>query len=93
MGDRGSRDGRNRAVKLLRRHADLGIPPAQVADAPAHHEVDVFAASGVGKVALGGVADDDVIGFALAAEVLFVALAEVHVGLLSPAGSVEQNRA
>jgi hypothetical protein len=33
------------------------------------------------------VADDDVFGFALAAEVLLVELAEVHVGLLSDAGT------
>src|SRR5215204_5114621 len=70
------------AVELPRRRADLAVPPAQVADAPAHHEVDVLAAAGVGEIAVGGVADDDVLGFALAAEALSVALAEVHAGLL-----------
>src|SRR4051794_8242164 len=70
------------AVELPRRRADLRVSPAQVTDAPAHHEVDVFAAAGVGEIAVSGVADDDVLGFALAAEVLFVQLAEVHVGLL-----------
>jgi hypothetical protein len=34
------------AVELPRRRADLGVAPAQVADAPAHHEVDVFAPAG-----------------------------------------------
>src|SRR6188474_1674066 len=76
------------AIELPRRRSDLGAPPPQVADAPAHHEVDVFAAAGVGEIAVGGVTDDDVLGFALAAEVLFVELAEVHAGLLSHAGSV-----
>src|SRR4051794_12955363 len=68
------------AIELPRRRADLGVPPAQVADAPAHHEVNVLAAPGVGQIAVSRVADDDVLGFALAAEVLFVELAEVHVG-------------
>src|SRR5436190_23271403 len=68
------------AVELLRRRADLGVPPAEVSDAPAHHEVDVLAAAGVGEVAVGGVADHHVLGFALAAEVLLVELAEVHRG-------------
>ena len=80
------------AIELPRRRADLGVPPAQVADAPAHHEVDVFAAAGVGEIAVGGVADDDVLGFALAAEVLFVELAEVHAGLLSHAGEDSAQR-
>ena len=68
------------AVELPRRRANLGVSPAQVADAPAHHEVDVFATAGVGEIAVSGVADDHVLRFALAAEVLFVELAEIHVG-------------
>src|SRR4051794_26982172 len=73
------------AIELLRRRANLGVPPAQVADAPAHHEIDVLAAARVGEKAIGGVADDDVLGFALAAEVLLVELAEVHLEFLSRA--------
>src|SRR6185503_18530284 len=52
------------AVELPRRCADLAVPPAQVADAPAHHEVDVFAAAGVSEVAVRGGADDDVLWLA-----------------------------
>ena len=73
------------AIELPRRRADLGVAPPQVADAPAHHEVNVFAASCIGEIAVGGVTDEDVLGFALAAEVLLVELAEVHAGLLSHA--------
>src|SRR5690242_1245391 len=65
------------AIELPSRRADLGAAPAQVADAPAHHEVDVFAAAGVGQIAVGRAADDDILGLALAAEVLFVELTEV----------------
>src|SRR5690242_19520461 len=71
-----------RAVELSRRRANLGVPPPQVADAPAHHEVDVLAAAGVGEIAVSGVADNDVLGFTLAAEVLLVELAKVPAGLL-----------
>jgi hypothetical protein len=62
----------------------------QVADAPAHHEVDVFAPTRVGETAVSGVADDDVLRLALAAEVLLVELAEIHAGVLSHAR--EQSR-
>src|SRR5689334_16745672 len=71
------------AVEFPCRPADLGVPPAEVADAPAHHEVDVFAATGVSESAVRGAADDDVLRFALTAEVLLVELADVHRGLLS----------
>ena len=43
-------------------------------------------AGGRGLSSTLGVADDDVLGFALAAEVLFVELGEIHAGLLSHAG-------
>jgi hypothetical protein len=76
------------AIELPRRRPNLGVAPAQVADAPAHHEVDVLAAAGIGEIAVSGVADDDVVGFALAAEVLLVELAEVHAGRLSHAGEI-----
>src|SRR6186713_34712 len=71
------------AIELPRRGADLRVPPAQVADTPPHHEVDVFTAAGVSENAFGGVTDDDVLGFALAAKMLFVELAQVHTGLLT----------
>src|SRR6187397_1818224 len=57
-------------VELPRCRADLGVPPAQVADAPAHHEVDVLAAAGVGEMAVGRAADDDVLRVTLAAKIL-----------------------
>src|SRR5688500_12478358 len=79
------------ALEPLDLPAPVGL--VRAAGAPAHHEVDVLAAAGVGEIAVGGVADDDVLRLALAAEVLFVELAEVHVGLLPSAGEVRLARA
>ena len=49
-----------RTIELRRRRANFCIPPAQVADAPARHEVDVFAAARVGEIAVSGATDDNI---------------------------------
>jgi hypothetical protein len=69
-----------RTIELPHRRENLSVSPAQVPDTPAHHEIDVLAAAGVDEMAVGGVADDDVPGFAVASEVLPVEFAKVHWG-------------
>src|SRR5687768_16573900 len=78
-------------VELRRRRTNFGVPPAEVADTPARHEVDIFTSAGVGEITVSAVADNYVLCFALAAEVLFIQLPEVHVGLPAQRVRNEQN--